>query len=452
MARSHPDGTPGSAASPASRVPATAQRGHGHQRRRESGAGSFAPSPVIRMLDKRVRLRHMQSDDQLAKGRHVDGTPAWLRASIPDLLAETTMRAAVCRRFGHPFLLEDVTLAAPGPDDVTVRLGATSICHSDIIFADGGWGGDLPAVYGHEGAGVIEAVGSAVGDVAPGDHVIVTMVRSCGGCACCTRGLRGCCEHTFDRPGHVRITDRSGQPVVQGLKTAAFAERTTVHRSQIVRVDPDLPFDVAAVLACGVITGFGAVANSADIRQDSHVVVIGAGGVGLNCIQAARLRDARRIIAIDRAAGRLEAALAFGATDGIDAGKTDPAPLVRDLTDGRGADYVFVAVGAGAAIESALGLLAPGGMAVLVGMPETGVSVTVDPIAIANGSQRVVGSKLGDADIGRDIPALIDLYRQGLLKLDELITDRFRFEDINQAMLAAKSGAGLKTVLLFDRD
>ena len=327
---------------------------------------------------------------------------------------------------------------------------ATSICHSDIIFADGGWGGQLPAIYGHEGAGVIKMVGEAVDDVRPGDHVVVTMVRSCGACACCVQGHRGCCERGFDREGGAKLTDQAGKPIFQGLKTAAFAERTTVHRSQVVKIDPDLPFEVAAVLACGVITGFGAVTNSVDMRADSHVVVIGAGGVGLNCIQAARIRGARRIIAIDRAASRLDAARTFGATDCIEAGKDDLQGRVLTITGGRGADYVFVAAGVKPAIEEAFGLLAPGGMVVLVGIPENGVNATFDPGALANASQRVVGSKLGDADIERDIPALIDLYRKGELKLNELITGRYRFEEINQAMATARGAAGLKTVVLFE--
>jgi len=362
------------------------------------------------------------------------------------------MRAAVCREFGKPFGLEEITLAAPAPDEVMVRLRATSICHSDVIYADGGWGGDLPAVYGHEGAGVIEAVGEAVDDVQPGDHAVVTMVRSCGACPCCALGHRGCCEHVFGQGSGAKLVDHAGQPVFQGLKTAAFAERATVHRSQIVKIDPDLAFEVAAVLACGVITGFGAVVNSADIRPDSHVVVIGTGGVGLNCVQAARIRGARSIIAIDRSPSRIEAAKAFGATHGIEVGKDDPQAGVLALTGGRGADYVFVAAGVKSAIVGSFGLLAAGGMAVLVGIPEDGVSATFDPGALANASQRVVGSKLGDTDVARDIPALIDLYRRGELKLDELITARYRFEDINQAMANARSGAGLKTVILFDDD
>ncbi len=360
------------------------------------------------------------------------------------------MRAAVCRDFGQPFLLEEVKLAAPGPDDVMVRVHATSICHSDIIFADGGWGGDLPAVYGHEAAGVVEAVGDAVDDLKPGDHVILTMVRSCGTCACCRDGLRGCCEHDFGKVSGLKLTDRTGRPLHQGLKTAAFADYASVHRSQVVNIAKDLAFDVAAVVACGVITGFGAVANSADMRPDSHVVVIGAGGVGLNCIQAASFRGARQIIAIDRQASRLAAAGTFGATAVIDGTKDDPVAAVFELTGGRGADYVFVAVGAKPAIEGAFALLAPGGMAVLVGIPENGVRAVFDPITLANASQRVIGSKLGDTDIQRDIPGLIDLYRDGRLKLDELITDRLPFENINQAMTIARSGQSLKTVLLFD--
>lgn len=360
------------------------------------------------------------------------------------------MRAAVCREFGKPFILEDVALALPASDEVTVRLCATSICHSDIIYAEGGWGGDLPAVYGHEAAGIIESAGSSIGDVAPGDHVVVTMVRSCGTCACCSRGLRGCCTQEFGHGDGSKITDESGKPIHQGLKTAAFAERTTVHRSQIVKIDCDLPFDVAAVLACGVITGYGAVAHSAAMRPGTKVVVIGAGGVGLNCIQAACIGDADRIVAVDRTSSRLEAALTFGASHGINALTDDPVDAVFDLTEGHGADYVFMAVGAKAAIEAALSMLAPGGAAVLVGIPENGVSTSFDPTALVSGSRRIIGTKLGDADIERDIPALIDLYHRGKLKLDELITSRFSFEMINQAIASAKEGEGLKTVIQFD--
>jgi S-(hydroxymethyl)glutathione dehydrogenase/alcohol dehydrogenase len=232
------------------------------------------------------------------------------------------------------------------------------------------------------------------------------------------------------------------------LKTAAFAERALVHRSQIVTIAPDLPFEVAALLACGVITGYGAVANSARLRSGTDVVVIGAGGVGLNSIQAAAILGAGRILAIDLSPERLDAAKAFGATHGIVAGD-DAVNAVFEMTDGRGADYVFVAVGAKQAIDLSYRLLAPGGMAVLVGIPENDVTSTFDPVALAGGSQQVVGSKLGAVDIGTDIPKLIELYREGRLKLDALITGRFPFENINQAIAATRAGRGLKNVLLF---
>lgn len=360
------------------------------------------------------------------------------------------MRAAVCREFGQPFLLEEVELSPPGPDEIQVRLRATSICHSDIIFADGGWGGKLPAIYGHEGAGVVEAVGADVDDVRANDHVVLTMVRSCGSCPCCSQGLRGCCEQAFAEDERIRITDRTGRPIVQGLKTAAFAERAVVHRSQVVPIANDLPFDVAALLACGVITGFGAVANSAAMRAGANVVVIGAGGVGLNCIQAATIQGAAQVIAIDPSPSRREAALAFGANTGVDSQADEAVAAIFDLTRGRGADYVFVAAGIGAAIDLSYRLLVPGGMAVLVGIPQTGVLSTIDPGELVGGSRRIVGSKLGDADIRRDIPMLIDLYREGRLKLDELITDRFAFDDVNRAISTAKRGEGLKTVIEFE--
>ena len=361
------------------------------------------------------------------------------------------MRAAVCRESGSPFVVEEVDLAPPETDEIVVRMGAVAICHSDVIFADGGWGGGLPAIYGHEAAGVVEAIGPGVDDLKPGDHVIVTLIRSCGRCPCCAAGLFGSCEHPFDRNSRSPLTDRQGRTIHQGLKTAAFAERSLVHRSQVVKIDFDLPFDVASLLACGVITGFGAVANSARMRADGDVVVIGAGGVGLNSVQAAAILGARRIMAVDVLDAKLDAAGLFGATHAVNARRADPLEAVRDMTGGRGADYVFVTVGAKAAIDGCYPLLAPGGTAVIVGMPEDGVTSTFDPGALANASQRVIGSKMGAADIAADIPKLIALYQEGRLRLDELITGRFAFEDINQAMAAARAGTGLRSVLLFDQ-
>ena len=208
------------------------------------------------------------------------------------------MKAAVVREFGQALTIEELDIAAPGVGEVSVEIKACAICHSDILYASGGWGGSLPAVYGHEAAGIVESVGPGVRHVSPGDHVVVTLVRSCGRCGCCEQGYYGSCEATFalDEQPPLRLkTD--GSPVVQGLRTAAFAERTVVDASQAVSISKSVPFASASLLACGVITGFGAVINTAQVRAGSSVAVIGTGGVGLNSIQGASISGARRVIA-----------------------------------------------------------------------------------------------------------------------------------------------------------
>ena len=358
------------------------------------------------------------------------------------------MKAAICREFRAPLRLEDVVLAPPEADSVLVRIAACAICHSDIIYIDGGWGGALPTVFGHEASGIVEQVGPSVSGLAPGDRVVITMVRSCGECPCCVVGLRGSCEADFPLSHRSPLTDVSGAPIGHGMKTAAFAERTVVHRSQLVKVDNDVPFGIASLLACGVITGYGAVMNTARVHPGADAVVIGTGGVGLNSVQAAALSGARRVIAVDIADEKLAAAEQFGATHRIRAG-ADLGRTVREITSGRGVDFVFVTVGAKAAIDSCLELLAPGGAAVLVGIPASGVLSNYDPGALAGASQRILGSKMGASDIQADIPRLIELYRAEKLQLDELISGTFAFEDINAALDTARGGRGLRTVVTF---
>jgi Zn-dependent alcohol dehydrogenase len=361
----------------------------------------------------------------------------------------TVVKAAVCRAFGAPLVIEDVDLADPGPGEVRVRMAATAICHSDITYAEGGWGGDLPALYGHEGAGVVAAVGPGVTSVAVGDHVVVTLIRSCGHCHGCLIGMPVTCEATFPLDERSPITDAAGTPVVQGMRTGAFAEQVVVDASQVVGVPADLPLDVASLLACGVITGFGAVTNTAQVPPGAHVVVLGCGGVGLNSVQAARLCGARSVIAIDLADSKLSAAREFGATHTIDPRASDAVNAVREITDGRGADYVFVTVGAKAAFDESYRLLAKAGAVVLVGMPATGVTSEIDPGTMAAASQRILGSKMGSARIGIDIPNLVSLYRQGRIKLDELVTGRYPLEDINDAIASVTAGAALRNVIVF---
>jgi S-(hydroxymethyl)glutathione dehydrogenase/alcohol dehydrogenase len=359
------------------------------------------------------------------------------------------MRAAICREFGQPFEITQVELAPPGPGEVRAEVRAVAICHSDVMFANGGWGGKLPSVYGHEAAGVVAEIGEGVTDFAPGDHVVITLVRNCGTCPCCERNMRGSCESSFplDAKGPLSLPD--GGPVKQGLRTAAFAEEVVVEQSQLVKIDDDIGFDVASLLACGVITGYGAVVNTAAVPPGKDVVVIGTGGVGLNAVQGAALSGSKRVIAVDLSAEKLAAAKDFGATHVIDGSVENAVKEVRALTGGRGADFVFVTVGAVQAMKQSYPMLAPGGASVLVGMADVDARSTFNPLALSDGSRRILGSKMGQSDIRTDLPALIALYREGKLKLDELITARYPFDEINTAMDNVRNGVGLRNVVVF---
>jgi len=359
------------------------------------------------------------------------------------------MRAAVCREFGAPLVIEEVHLAQPGPGEVQVRMRATAICHSDITYAEGGWGGTLPAVYGHEGAGVVEAIGIGVSSVNVGQHVVVTLIRACGRCHGCVTGQPVTCDATFPLDEHSPLTDAKGQTIVHGLRCGAFAEQCVVHESQLVVVPDDIAFPVASLLACGVITGFGAVTNTAKVEPGSHVVVFGTGGVGLNAVQGAHISGARTVIAIDIADNKLEAATTFGATHVINSINQNVVDKVRELTDGRGADYVFVTVGVKAAFDQSYALLAKSGSVVLVGMPANGVMSEIDPGTLAAYSQNILGSKMGGSRIGVDIPNLVALYQQGRVKLDELVSGTYPLEKINEAMDSVKRGEALRNVIVF---
>ena len=360
------------------------------------------------------------------------------------------MKAAVCREFGNPLTIEDVAVAEPNQGEVKVAIKACAICHSDIHFAEGAWGGKLPAVYGHEAAGIVEAVGPGVSSVAPGDTVVVTLVRSCSHCACCDQGYFGSCETLFalDRKSPLSAAG-DGTAMAHGLRTGAFAEHAVVEASQVVGMPDDMAFDAAALLACGVITGFGAVINTAKVPAGASVVVIGTGGVGLNSVQGAALSGARSVIAIDLVDDKLKAASMFGATDGINPAKQDAVSAVHRLTGGRGADFVFVTVGAKPAVDQSFDLVARGGAVVLVGMPAIGVKAELGILQLANDSKRILGSKMGAANIQRDIPNLIALYRQGRLKLDELITARYPLSEINDAIASVNRGEALRNVIMF---
>lgn len=361
----------------------------------------------------------------------------------------TTIRAAVCHAFNEPLVVEEVALRAPQAGEVEVTLKACAICHSDILYAEGAWGGTLPAVYGHEAAGVVSGVGAGVTDFAEGDPVIVTLIRSCGHCASCAQGAPVQCETGYDRAkGPLSALD--GGVMEHGLNTGAFAEKVVVAARQCAHVPAEMPMDQASLLACGVITGVGAVNNTARVEPGSTVVVIGAGGVGLNTIQGAAIAGARRVIAIDIAQDKLDAAKAFGATDGVLATSDKPHRQVRQILGGTMADYVFVTVGAIQAHQSAARYAKKRGKVVIVGMPASGEEIHIEPVMVAAMSHTIVGSNMGETNLARDIPALVDLWRQGRLKLAELITNRYPLEKINEAIADTKAGHARRNVIVFD--
>jgi S-(hydroxymethyl)glutathione dehydrogenase / alcohol dehydrogenase len=357
--------------------------------------------------------------------------------------------AAVCRAFGAPLTIETVELAEPGPGEVLIRTAACAICHSDIFYVDGAWGGGLPAVYGHEAAGVVEAVGPGVSRVKPGDHVVATLIRNCGFCPACTEGAPVFCEETFPLDRLSPLTDRAGKPIAHGMRTGAFAEHMVVEQSQAVAIPKDVPLDSASLIACGVLTGMGAVVNTAGAKPGSSVVVIGCGGVGLNSIQGARLAGASPIIAVDVEPAKLAAAREFGATETINAKSENVAERAAALNGGRKADWVFVSVGVKGAAEQGVSLMKRNGATVLVGMPPSGVMATIDPGWLAADGQRILGSKMGSARPAIDVPMIVKLYREGRLKLDQLISGRYRLESINEALASSRSGAALRNVIVF---
>ena len=359
------------------------------------------------------------------------------------------MKAAVCREFGKPLTIEDVHLDSPQAGEVSVQVKACGICQSDTHSIEGAWGGVLPAIFGHEAAGVVEAVGDGVTGLRPGQRVVVTLVRACGQCFFCNLGQPALCEATFrlDRETPLRAAD--GTPISQGIRTAAFAEAVLVDASQAIPIPDDITLESASLLACAVLTGFGAVVNTAGPQSGRSVVVIGTGGVGLNAIQGAALSGAGPVIAVDIDGRKLEVARSLGATHAINPREEDVEASIAALTAGRRADTVIVTAGSAAAVEQGIRLARRAGTVVLVGMPPSGNTSRIDPGQIAHDGQRILGSKVGSAQPQIDIPRLLHLYQDGRLKVDELVSRRYALGDINQAIASSARGEALRNVIVF---
>ena len=360
------------------------------------------------------------------------------------------MKAAVCYEFGKPLVVEDINIDPPQKGEVKVRMAAVAICHSDVHQVREARGGKVPFVSGHECAGYVEEVGEGVESLKPGDAAVVSHMSNCGKCFYCRTGRPHLCNYEFPLMKESRLSTKQGQRLFPAIGTSGFAEYVVVDQSQVVKIPQDMPMDRAALLSCGVITGFGAVVNRAKVEPNSSVVVIGTGGVGLNAIQGARFAGANPIIAVDVFDNKLEAAQAFGATHTINSKKEDPVKAVKALTEGRGADYIFVAVGSNSAVVQAFWMSGPRGMTIIIGLPSMTEATLSLPIHAFIKDERIItGGYMGSTNLSVDIPRLVSLYQQGRLKLDELISNRYSLEKINEAIDSSASGEALRNVIMF---
>jgi Zn-dependent alcohol dehydrogenase len=360
------------------------------------------------------------------------------------------MKAAVCYAYDQPLFIEDIEIDPPKTGEVKVRVAACAICHSDIHQIRGDWSAALPLVAGHEASGVVEEIGPGVSTVRVGDHVVMSLLRACGRCYYCCKGDTHLCEGVFALQSETRLHNKQGQPIYQSIKTAAFAEYAVVDQSQLVPIPKEIPLDSASLLACGVITGLGAVINTAKVGTGESVAILGIGGVGLNAIQGAVLSGAQPIVALDLLDNKLQAARAFGATHTINiTHESAPASIVQALTGGRGVDYAFVTVGSPKAVAQAITLVRRGGSLVLVGIPDDKATY---PLLLAQTvwkEQRILSSSMGSTRLSVQIPQLVELYRYGRLKLNELISHRYPLDEINEAIASVERGEALRNVIVF---
>jgi len=358
------------------------------------------------------------------------------------------MKALVLNAVGHGFDFEDVEIASPSGREVLVDVQASGLCHTDLLFATH----DIvptPSVLGHEVAGIVAAIGPDVTQFRVGDHVVGSLAQACGGCARCLSGRPFQCQHpesTLRRSGDAPRLSRNGVGLFQGFGLGGFAEQALIHENQLAIVPNEIPFAQAALLGCGVVAGAGSVLNTANVSAGDSVVIFGAGGVGLNAVSGSRIAGAARIVVIDIQQNRLDAARRFGATDIIDSTKSKPAEAVLDLLRG-GADHVFDFVGSKSVAEEGLAMLAVGGGLYLVGVSKPEVDIRVNVFDAIGGQKRVVGVNFGSTNVKRDIPMYAELYLQGRMNLDDLVSKRISLREVNDGYAALKDGSLNRVVI-----
>ncbi|QIM16281.1 Zn-dependent alcohol dehydrogenase [Leucobacter insecticola] len=372
-------------------------------------------------------------------------------------MSSLTVQAAVFVGAQQPLVVRELTIdSTPGPGEVLVKMAASGVCHSDLHALDGDWDTPAPLVLGHEGAGVIVALGADVTELAVGDHVILSWTPSCQKCEYCVSGNPVLCQlanetayqHVFF-DGKTRLSDETS-PVKSFLAVGSFGDHAMVPASAAIKIRKDAPLAQAALVGCAVTTGIGAVTNTAKVEPGSTVLVVGCGGVGLNVVQGARLAGAKQIIVADVSDEKLELGRTFGATHTINSRSADLVETVRALTNGRGVDYAFEAIGLPFTIEACYEAARRGGTAVVVGQVADGVKISIDPFVMSDQEKKLIGSNYGSSRQSIDFPKIIDLYMEGRIDLDSMVTDRIRLDQVNDAFAEMRQGRGIRSVIEYD--
>jgi S-(hydroxymethyl)glutathione dehydrogenase/alcohol dehydrogenase len=363
------------------------------------------------------------------------------------------MKAAVLNTIPGVLEIEDVSIDRPAANEVLIQTTNAGLCHSDLHFMEGNWQTRLPAVMGHEAAGVVEAVGEEVQYVKPGDRVITCLSIFCGTCKFCLGGRMSLCQN-FSATGRAkdappRVTNRNGDALAQFARLGSFAEQMLVHQNAVVRVREEMPLDKAALIGCGVTTGMGAVFRTARLEPGSRVCVIGAGGVGLSAVQGARIAGAGQLIVVDLTKEKLDLATKLGASDVVNAAEVDPVEAVKELSGG-GVDYAFEAIGLKKTVEQAWAMLAIGGTATVIGMMPFGATVEIPGYEIFMHEKKLQGSMMGSNQFRTDMPRFVDMYLDGRLMLDPMVSQHIPLEKVNDGYDAMRRGELARTVIDFD--
>ncbi len=366
--------------------------------------------------------------------------------------AGRTARAAVLESAGVPLQMREIVLFEPSPSQVVVRIVASGVCHSDLSVIRGTFPFMFPTVLGHEGSGVVESVGEAVTRVSPGDHVVLTWMPPCRECFYCLSGQSVLCEVGLAEAIGSSYATVDGVPLVRGLGVAGFATHTLVPERSVIKIPKEADLELAALVGCALSTGVGAVFRTARVAPGSSVAVVGCGGVGLSVMQGAKIAGASKIIAVDRLEAKLDLARSLGATDVVDASSTstDAVQAVRDITNGRGADYTFEVVGISATIEQAFAMTRRGGTCVLVGAGSPSDEVRFNAMQLFLDMKTLTGCVYGSTDPDRDFPALVDMIDRGVIDARKLITNRIGLDDINDALDSMEAGVGARSLVVHE--